>query len=94
MVRKIVVELDPRPARNTGLVDANNRPLKGIPVEFGMEIIDAPGTFDMKDEILVVENGTWGLLGQTSLERIGANLQNFPDAREGRRFALYPRPTP
>ena len=89
MVRTIVPDLDQRSLENTPLVTADGNRLQGVPVDFEMELIGAPTQFHTQENILVLESGTWGLLGQTWFERIGANFQNFPGTRDGRRFALY-----
>lgn len=91
MVRRI--DLSEHPRQNTGLKDANGNFIKGVDMDFEMDLVNVPGTFKTRERFVVSNEFVHALLGQTWFEQVGAHFQNFPDnPRGGRRFALYPCP--
>jgi hypothetical protein len=75
---------------DTGLRDANGRPIVAAPVEFEVILrgMDLPR---VRERIWVMPAGDWGLLGQTWFEHFAVHFQNFPTTVEGRRFHVHPR---
>lgn len=78
--------------QSSGAKSATGGGIDGIPLDFCIDIPSVAGFPQTSERIWVVGCGDWGLLGQTWLEKIGANFQNFPGGSEGRRFALYKNP--
>jgi len=90
-VSSFLRESDPK-EQDMGARDANGNPLRGIPIGLDVAIpllADIPA---VRETVWVCPSGYWPLLGQTILEKFGANFQNFPNSAKGRRFTLYPRP--
>ena len=89
----LIPDLSAVPAQDSGLKDANNRPLMGSWVDFDVEIQGL--VTPQRERILVQSAGSyWGLLGQTWFEQVGARFDNFVHGPKQRAFALYPCPWP
>lgn len=73
--------------RDSGCVDANGKPIMGVPIEFSVILghTDIPQT---TERIWVMPAGDWPLLGQTWFERFALRFHNFSAAPKGRRFAI------
>jgi hypothetical protein len=91
-VGSLITDVRGAEEQDSGARDANNNTVKGMPVEFD---VDIPGLPVTRERIWVCStNSYWGLLGQTWFEKFGATFQNFPFGPKKRRFALFPCPWP
>jgi hypothetical protein len=90
-VNRLIPDLNGAREQDTGAKDANNNPVRGVPVEFD---VDIPGLPVTRERIWVCSADTWALLGQTWFERFGVHFENFPFGPKLRRFAMNPCPWP
>jgi hypothetical protein len=91
-VGSLITDVRGAEEQDSGAKDAGNKPVKGVPVEFEVEIPGLPVT---RERIWVCSTDSyWGLLGQTWFEKFGVNFENFPCGPGERRFALYACPWP
>ena len=89
LVLSLIQDLAEEPEQPTGLLDASGKDLMGLPVDFHLRLADAVDFPVLCERIWVARGLRWSLLGQTWLEQVGANLQNFAKGPRGRSFALY-----
>jgi hypothetical protein len=95
---KNLLDLSPAPPfQDSGMTDVQGHALRGIPRHLKLELL-----FPYPDMPLSIQETVWfcpgvrhGLLGQTAFfEQLGAIFLNFPQALAGRRFGLFPPPSP
>jgi hypothetical protein len=79
---------------STGAKGVDGNWLRGIPLELDISVVDrdihgrpVPELSAIRERVWI-HQGPWALLGQTWLERVGANFQNFP-ARPGGQGHAY-----
>ncbi len=88
----LLKDLPAVPERDTGLRDANGRPVMGVFVDFDVEVSNAAELPSTPQRFWVCSGVQWALLGQTWFEQFAVRFHNFPAKPEGRRFAMYPVP--